>query len=104
MVWPKGDLGVNRSKCFIISVLPVNSWVRGVEKEEQNRYIEEIIEIKAFLRKEKEYQVFNSIYKKLYRGKNPGQTRPCEAREKERIVKKGEDGQERRGQLGNKES
>ena len=42
-----------------------------MKKEKQNRYIKEIIEIKAFLRKEKKYQIFNNIYKKLYRNKNP---------------------------------
>ena len=31
MVWPEGDLGVSRSKCFITGVLPVNSWVRDME-------------------------------------------------------------------------
>jgi hypothetical protein len=34
MIWLEGDLGVSRSKCFITGVLLVNSWVRGIEKEE----------------------------------------------------------------------
>jgi len=33
MVWAEGSLGVSRSQCFITGVLPVDSWVRRVEKE-----------------------------------------------------------------------
>ena len=34
MVWAVGSLGVGRGECFIIGILPVDSWVRGLEERE----------------------------------------------------------------------
>ena len=31
MIWSEDYLGVNRSECFIIGILSVDGWVRGVE-------------------------------------------------------------------------
>jgi hypothetical protein len=33
VVWVEGDLGVNRSQCFITGILPVGGWVGGLEEK-----------------------------------------------------------------------
>ena len=60
MVWAEGDLGVSRSKCFIKDVLPINSWVRGVKEKRWNRYIEEKIKLRRWIKKEEVYSITNS--------------------------------------------